>query len=434
MTQFVRAMTKVTSAAALSLWCAGIAVAQPVPLLNANTPVDWWFVFKFNAATGPGCRGQQSPACLFGGNSGKYANYTGTVQWGQQFAIASSANPTLTAPAAASGNSCVGDTVNDPVGATYSQIYNSPSTFYVVWNDQFYGAPIANRDSPWGHSKGILAWDKNGDGVVMQVSTPSWPASGSKSFPRKKDGNTLGCVNDNDVEVSQHFFALKLNKDDLVKVLNALANASVATAKIGQLIKNGGPPDIQAAVNKLGVLSNSATATIATLSSGTRLISKPSNLLVPPWQMVSALLQPPSASAGPALKAATWWMDPEIPPTTTAAKPQCWDATLGTPGPVAIAMTGTWNGQPIGLTGGNATTKNHAKIGVSEGGGATLSIFGDMNQQGVLAPRKTKKSPEGTCDSSQDGRGGTFYVLDNPKLFESLTSLLNGQSAPALPQ
>jgi hypothetical protein len=56
-----------------------------------------------------------------------------------------------------------------------------------------------------------------------------------------------------------------------------------------------------------------------------------------------------------------------------------------------------------------------------------------MNQQRVLAPRKTKSAPKGTFDSSQDGRGGTFYVLDNPKLFESRTTLLKWQTAPALP-
>ena len=75
----------------------------------------------------------------------------------------------------------------------------------------------------------MLAWNDAGEGVVMQVSTPSWPASGSKKFPRKSDGNTLGCVKDDDVEVSQHFFSLKLTKDDTVKVLQALENASVVT-------------------------------------------------------------------------------------------------------------------------------------------------------------------------------------------------------------
>ena len=243
----------------------------------------------------------------------------------------------------------------------------------------------------------LLAWDKNGDGVVTQVSTPSWPASGSKGLPRKNDGNTLGCVDDNDVDVSQHFFALKLNKDDLLTVLNAASKAK----PIKQIVKNGGPADVQAAVNKLGVLAKSDKATMVTLSTGVRLISKPSNLVVPPWQMVSALLKPATATAGPALKAATWWTDPEIPPTDKAEKPECWDDALATPGPVAIATTGTWDGKKIGLTGGPQVTKNHAKIGVSEGG-PSLSIFGDLNQQGTLAP--TAQEDQGQSASQADMR------------------------------
>jgi hypothetical protein len=431
-------------AAALLLWCLGAGLAQPVPLLKAGTPVDWWFVFKFNATTGPGCSGNQTPSCIFGGEPGPYADYDGPVKWGQHYAVASSANPTLTAPASPAGNTCVGDSTKDPIGATYGQIYKNTSYFYVVWNDQFYGSPMPTRGGPWGHSKGMVAWDKNGDGVVMQVSTPSWPASGSKSFPRKNDGNTLGCVKDNDVEVSQHFFALKLNKDDLVKVLNALANASVATAakpKLAnnQLIKNGGPPDVQDAVKQLGVLSGSGKVIDVTLSKGVRLISKPSNLLVPPWQMVSAVLKPASASTGLALKTANWWTNPDkISPTKTAAKPDCWANSLATPGPVAISETGTWDGKSIGLEGGSNPSGNHAKLGVSEAGGATLSIFGDLNQQGTLAPVTPKKSknnphPKPTCDISQNGRGGMFYVLDNATLFASMTNLLKGKIAPVLP-
>jgi hypothetical protein len=449
MSQSKRVFVRGLCATALIACAMQSAFAQsaPRPLLNATTPVDWWVAFKFNVATAPGCTGNKTPACIFGGKQfgnkpSKYVSANGTLNWGQHYAVASSAKPTLSEPAAAAGNTCLGDSTDDPVGATYSQIFNTPSYFYVVWNDQFDGSPLPDRDGPWGHSKGMLAWDKNGDGVIMQVSTPSWPASGSKTFRRKNDGNTLGCVNDNDVEVSQHFFALKLNKDDLLKVLAALANASVATASkakpIKQIVKNGGPQDVQNAVNKLGILSKSETATITQLSSGVRLISKPSNLLVPPWQMVSALLREPAASAGPALKTATWWMTPAIDPTKTAAKPGCWDAALPTPGPVAIAETGTWASKSISLIGGTKPPGNHAKIGVAEGG-PKLSIFGDMNQQGTLAPKLPKKTknnphPKPTCDSSQNGRGGTFYVLSDPKLFDSMTNLLHGQTAPVVPQ
>ena len=140
----------------------------------------------------------------------------------------------------------------EAIRATFDQVYNG-ELFYVIWNDQFYGDPIASQSSPEGHSKGMLAWDKDGDGFVLQVSTPSWPASGSSDHPRQTDGNTLGCVKDNDVLVSQHFFSLKLNKDDVVTVLKALQNASVVTDPTkSQIVNNGGPPDIRALVNGLG--------------------------------------------------------------------------------------------------------------------------------------------------------------------------------------
>ena len=35
--------------------------------------------------------------------------------------------------------------------------------------------------------------------------------------------------------------------------------------------------------------------------------------------------------------------------------------------------------------------------------------------------------------SSQNGRGGTFYVLENAKLFASLSALLKGDTAPRAP-
>jgi hypothetical protein len=69
-------------------------------------------------------------------------------------------------------------------------------------------------------------------------------------------------------------------------MLQALANSSVVTdpTKL-QIVNNGGPADIQALVLGLGQISSSKTAFTAMLSSGVQLISKPSNLNVPPWQM-----------------------------------------------------------------------------------------------------------------------------------------------------
>jgi hypothetical protein len=384
--------------------CISALAAQPAPLLKTGQAVDWWFVFKFNAESFPGCSGGAQRACPFGGTVQPYKHFS------QQFAFASSADHTLKR-----GGGCAGDTTIDPLGATFSQVYKG-SFFYVLWNDQFYGDPMSTEAAPAGHSKGLLAWDKNGNGLVLQTSTPSWPAAGSSKKSRKTDGNTLGCVKDNDVLVSQHFFSLKLNKDDVVAVLKALNNASVVTDPTKrQIVKNGGPADIQALVKSLGNVSTSKTLTNDKLSSGVVLISKPSHLNVPPWQMVSAVL------GGEPLRVATWWARPEIPTTTASTTVGCWDASLGKPGAVEIATTGTWEGTTIGLEGEAEPVGNHAKIGVSTGT-HSYTIFGDMNQQGSLSGPK--------CTSSQNGRGGLFFVVDDAPLLTSVRDLIKGDKAP----
>ncbi len=383
--------------------------ATPVPLIAKGIPVDWWFVFKFNGAGFPGCGDSKQSDCLFGGS---VQDYDG--KFSQQYVYANSKEPSLK-----KGSGCVGSTLMDPVGATFDQVYNG-AFYYVIWNDQFYGDPVIQGctkscGAPWGHSKGMLAWNEAGDGFVMQVSTPSWPASGNKSSARESDGNTLGCIDDNDVKVSQHFFALRLNKDDTIKVLQALQNSSVVTDPDNpQIVSNGGPADIQNLALKLGKKSRSTTNIITTLSTGVKVLSKPSSLHVPPWQLVSAEL------AGLPLRTATWWATPKINTTTVSTTVTCWYEDLGTPGPVQIATSGTWDGSTFSLRGGPQLDGNHAKIGVSADSNQPYVIFGDLNQQGAV---------EGNCASSQNGRGGTFYILNDKPLFNDVTKLIAGETA-----
>jgi hypothetical protein len=387
----------------------------PAPLLETGHPVDWWFVFKFNTNSFPECGDGIQRQCPFGGQVQNY--HSG---FGQQFVYASSEAPTLQ-----KGAGCVGETTTDPLGATFAEVYNG--TFhYVVWNDQFYDDPKIDGckkscGGPWGHSKGLLAWNDTGDGLVLQVTTPDWPAAGSARLPRKTDGNTLGCIaNDDDVLVSQHFFALKLTKDDLVTVLKALENASVVTDPSNrQIVDNGGPADVQTLVTGLGIQSLSHAVTKETLSTGVVLISKPSALHVPPWQMVSSLLD------SVPLRTATWWACPYIYSTTAKTKLGCWDGSLGTAGSVGIATTGQWDGTTFVLTGGSGPDFNHAKIGVSTSSDTHYAIFGDMNQQGSITA--------GRCASSQDGRGGLFYVVNDERLHDSVADLIKGETAGTTP-
>ena len=387
----------------------------PLPMLQKGHPVAWWFVFKLNSGSFPKCGGADTRSCPFGGtvqNTPAYHNF------GQQYVYASSETATLQD----GSKDCVGTTTSDPVGASFDEVYNG-AYHYVVWNDQPYGDPAgecsgSGCDAPWGHSKGLVSWNDAGEGFVMQVSTPSWPLSGSAKFPRKTDGNTLGCIRDNDVEVSQHFFALRLNKDDLVLVLQGLNNASVVTnPKNPQVVQNGGPPDVQELVNSLGTRSDNSAVLTGMLSTGAELISKPSKMTVPPWQMVSSVL------GGVSLRTANWWTNPDALPSTTAdTKMGCWDDSLVNPGAVEIATTGHWSNTEFGLKGGVNPSGNHAKIGVSTAPGTSYAIFGDMNQEGSISGTN--------CSASQNGRGGMFFVMNNPQLATSVSGLIAGQSAP----
>jgi hypothetical protein len=419
----------------------------PLPLLSKGHAVDWWFVFKLNASAFPDCgtpdgsKGTDTRVCPFGGavqavevqppppdGTGK----TGPYRFGQRFVFASSEKPNL----ADGGQECMGTSTGDPVGATFDEVYNG-NFHYLLWNDQFHDtepAPVegctgGDCGAPWGHSKGMIAWNDAGEGFVMQVSTPSWPGSGNSKYLRPKIGNTLGCIaGDDDVEVSQHFFALRLNHADMLTVLHGLYEASVVAepeaAGTPQTqfsnIGSSGPADVAQAARMLGGRSQLKTSAMdsvmpETLSTGVKFMAKPSGLHVPPWQMVSSLL------GGIGLRTATWWATPPIY-STTAGPVGCWDSSLKqTPGAVDIAITGKWGGIGFNLIGN--PNANHAKIGVSTTGTNHWAVFGDENQQGSRDPK------EKPCDSSQNGRGGTFYALNNAALSADMTSLITGLDA-----
>src|SRR5437667_12687440 len=87
------------------------AADSPAPLLEKGKPVDWWFVYKFNAQTFPLCGPEEDSSdrtCPFGGKPAPYKNR-------QQFVFASSEKASLT-----KSSGCAGTT--DPEGTTLEQI------------------------------------------------------------------------------------------------------------------------------------------------------------------------------------------------------------------------------------------------------------------------------------------------------------------------
>jgi hypothetical protein len=184
-------------------------------------------------------------------------------------------------------------------------------------------------------------------------------------------------------------------------------------------------------VDQLGRLSPSKEVFHVPLSFGVEILAKPAKLAVPPWCLVSAKL------GGVDLRVASWWGQDPIPSTTRGEAIGCWAPHLGKPGAVEIAETGHWKGKEFSLIAEAPDAaleeedpeleheKNHAKIGVSLDKDRPLTIFGDMNQAGTLASQNSHG-----CRVSQNARGGMFFVLRVPELWESVKDLLSGASEP----
>lgn len=392
---------------------AAAATPPPVPMVSDGHPADWVFAYKFNAKSYPSSATDPARRCPFGGELQRGDRF----RFSQKYAYASDAHPQLVM-----GSGLIGASTADPVGATFSEIYNG-DYFYVVWNDQFQTPPLAQSGSKSGHAKGILVWNENGDGLVLQVSTPGWPGAGNVRRPRVGDGNTLGCLTSigNNIEFAQHFFALKLSPQDVVSVLQALVNARVVTTPGESIIRHvGGPAPIQAAAAGLGRPNGSKDVTDVMLSTGVRLISKPPALAVPPWHLVSAVLTRAGEPNGPNLRTATW-APSKMEETTAPGDPGCWGFRLH-PGAIGIARWGSFANVPFKL----GSSSNHAKIGVSVNTPTKYTIFSDVNQDGPLAPKPK-------CDARQNGRGGMFFVLENAALHDSVEHLIAQPEADLLP-
>ena len=144
----------------------------PSPMAGPNEPVDWMFAYKFNAGSFPGYldadyKHQDGKAGLPGRFGGTTKEYKGGMS--QSYVFATNKDTTMKR-----GNGALGNSEVDPLSATFAQVYETEGYNYILWNDQFYDNPMKTEGSPFGHAKGMAAWNEAGEGFVLQVSTPSW--------------------------------------------------------------------------------------------------------------------------------------------------------------------------------------------------------------------------------------------------------------------
>ncbi len=128
-----------------------------------------------------------------------------------------------------------------------------------------------------------------------------------------------------------------------------------------------------------------------------------------PWSYVTAKL-----NAG--LRVLSWYSHPYTPPLCQGDTSGA--ASCAYPGFNTIQIVNglqlpdgsySWCGH-----GAASNSGNHAKIGI--GINSNWVVFGDMNMQGTI---------NSYCDSSQMGRGGGFYAIQNQTLWNGFNKVFS---------
>ena len=314
---------------------------------------------------------------------------------------------------------------NNPVTQTLNQ---RPGNDYAIWNDQMSKSAIPGTykdcSSPRAHSKGAMIVGKSGRGVILNASTPDFP---------DPDSNVLGCSEDDNTEVTQHFFAASLPIDAMYKWKKAMVNAELCQVND---VDDGGVdlnPDIDASK------TNTSVEVQTTNGEPLTIIVKGAKQDGVPWDLVAT-------ETNADLDVLSWYANPEYYPVCKNQLTPCltgWQTDWQESGSIDkiashsinvvtsldfgkyceadISTCGTEKQFCCGL-GGSAKYKNHAKMAAatvsdeSENDDNSVVVFGSMNMQG---------NPDTTtpCSSSQMGRGGDFYTLKNKDLHESMQDL-----------
>ena len=347
------------------------------PLDGKGNPVDWWFLVKLPQGATSVCSGCASPAC---------PSWQGSRSGGVCYWYADSNNPTLRFYSDL-GFDCLSGT-NNPVTQTLNQMKGRS---YIIWNDQ--GSKTSkpgtypDKGAPIAHSKGAAAFGGS-TGFIMNVSTPNFP---------DPDLYTLGCQEDDNVEVSQHFFAFSVNKSGMSSWAAAVANAQLSVISQNNWI-----------FADTTVGGHSTTANLLTLQNlPVRLIVKGSKDFFIPWDYVTN-------SLGSSVKALTWYASPTTPPIGTGSTMNCLYQSPARFDVDVVRSLQTPDGSFSWCGQGEASpTCNHAKIGVGIGTGWVVA--GSMNMQGNIDSTG--------CESSQMGRGGDFYGFQSPSLWNGLDQM-----------
>jgi hypothetical protein len=348
------------------------------PLDGNGNPVDWFFCLKFPEGMGCDCK---SASCT---------HWDDKKSKGLCYLYADSNNPIVRLNSDI-GYGCLNET-NNPVTQTLQQLTSDAS--YVIWNDQgkltSQNGSYKDCGAPHAHSKGAAGIISN-TGFIMNCSTPYFP---------DPDNFLLGCQDDDNAELSQHFFCFSVGSSDFSKWASTVANAKLCT-----LVTNKWD-------NYTDVTSGgkSSTVSLKTLNGiDINMMVKGSEDFFIPWTFVAD-------TVGEDLSVLSFYGSPYTPPVCAGAKDA--KCTYNDTPKQSITIVNSlgyksysWCGH-----GGPQNTSNHAKIAIGSSP-SDLVICGSMNMQGT---------PATGCKSSQMGRGGDFYAIHNKTLWSGLDGVFQG--------
>ncbi|CAK4090154.1 unnamed protein product [Aphanomyces euteiches] len=427
------------------------ALGELFALDGQGNPVSWWFVLKLPWQT-RNAKGEyiDTPCdCPRPDCSNVNVEIQDERKFGLCYLYADANNSTLRYFRDV-GFDCLGQGGNDPVSQTLRAGKNA--TYWAYFNDQYNG--IAEKqdkkrtcsadDGFNAHAKGAVAFEADTGGFILQTSTPNFPDPTIASSDEQDDFVRLGCQHDNNVEYSQHLFAMSVGSDGIDLVGNAWHSARLCSANhYDDMVEMLASPALRqnkehavadALVNAEAVEKPSINVTFTTKGSRKVSISavvKNKQSEVPPWAMVASAFESD-------LSVASWWDEGYGIPTLCDGDK--YDSTPHnfclTNNPIALRQDGTFpynveNLMEASLTlpsksklswslrGGRVRDGNHGKWALAtprHGQSSGLSIFGDMNMEGYPCSK--------TCSGSQGGRGGSFYGIQDADLHKSLVELI----------
>ena len=405
-----------------------------IPVLNGfGHDVDWWIILKL----------PQEMMLLNGTLTTSHCTCTQEKYpsrgSGLCYLYADSNMPSLESFSSL-GYDCLGQGGFDPLSQTIlAHRKEINTTHWAYFNDQFNGRSITHLNHTCtgesnfnAHSKGLVAYDDKHGGFYLQSSTPNYPEPNANSeFPQ------LGTQRDNNVFFAQHFAAFSFSTDSMEEVGSLLktvrqcstnyyhddefispsfrnANKSMKeTSSIYQaLVDPHLSHDLPPIPHKRNITTKQGQVV--------HLIVKTAVETEPPWSVVGNYMQMD-------VSVATWW-DPSYGLPTICANDNyaissstfCLPLSNGTVSfNVENIIQLHWHEYSWWALGGLRPGGNHGKWGLSTPRNGhhnqTVVFFGDLNQEGFPCSH--------TCSGAQGGRGGVFWSLDNPALWDSIRQL-----------